>query len=389
MIWGKLMKRSATLLAIALIFAFMLQPATGKGPKKPPLPALPDQSVIDAVVAATDGAVFTPLYLSSSLQNRFSNFGGVFSGVTLDTSRAVHYITTGGDLLETLVPVAGLGSATLAPNMMTPGGQSKPGLIIGAWFQPPSDERFIVLTFKANGDPDKIRFYRPNNNFVEGGLEKGTFNDHHNDHQIEPVDEGAVISDKRSCITVGLHQVCWAPAKHEEIRDETKPSKRVKNAASAFDDLYDVGVDFDDKNAVPDLLGKAEREACAAHLASATAFDDMVSCKANLVIATAKGSPDPDQPMALLVLSAPADIRTYDTAGNFVGALPAGKYLVLATPTVDTDAGTPTALFLVGLNGNNYLIASTIMQGFGDGAIGNTGQAGIRDGFVRYRCFGW
>jgi hypothetical protein len=114
----------------------------------------------------------------------------------------------------------------------------------------------------------------------------------------------------------------------------------------------------------------------------------MTTCKANMVIASSKNAV-PNKPIAIIVLSAPADVRTYNTFGSAVGVLPAGSYLVMSVPTATNDGGTPTVLFLVGLNGNNYLIPSTVVQGFGAGAIGDTGQAGIRDGFVRYRLFGW
>src|SRR5690606_4587186 len=155
-----------------------------------------------------------------------------------------------------------------------------------------------------------------------------------------------------------------------------------------FSKLYNVGVDFDEKNAVPDVLGRSQREACAAYLSSAVSFSGM-SCKANAILATAKGG-DADDPIALLIISGGANVRTYDAAGVYLGdTLPAGSYIVLPTPVADSTAGTPTALFLVGLNGSTYLIPSKVRQGFGEGAIGDTGQAGIRDGFARYRLFGW
>lgn len=393
------MKRFTSLFALTILFIILSQPSIAQGPRKAPLPNPPAPEIVQGVVDATNGAQFTPLYLSSSVVAALDSFGEPFSGITLDTSKAVHYITIKGDLLESLIPVAGLGDDTLEPNMIAPRKKPKPGkppkpgkevsgMVIGAWFQPQIGARWIVVTFKANGTPDKIRFYKPNNGYSETSLKKGKFKDDFGDGQAEQVDEGAVIADKRSCITVGLDQVCWGPVDHGLVRDETKPKKQIDKAVKQFAALYDIGK-FDSKNAVPDLLGLQQRADCAAYLGTATVFSKMAACKANAVLATAKGG-GPNDPIALLIVRSDANIRTYNAAGQYIGdTLPADKYLVLATPVSTSDAGTPTALFLVGLSGNTYLIPSTVMQGFGEGAIGNTGQAGIRDGFARYRLFGW
>lgn len=389
------MKRSAWSLAAVLLCVLSLQSTISYSALKAPLPTAPAQSVINGVIANTSGAQITPLNVPASMVAQFNAFGAPFAGVTLDMSQAVHYITTKGDLLETLVPVAGLGGETLTPDMVAPRKKPKPGkpgaagMVIGAWFQPELGARWIVVTFKKNGKPDKVRFYEANNKFSAVPIKKGKFKDDYANGQIEQVDAGAVIADKRSCITVGLDQVCWGPVNHKLVRDETKPSKRAKKIEQKFAKLYDIGVDFDDKNAVPDVLGRAQREACAAFLNTATSFNKMQGCKANAILAASKGG-DADDPIALLILNAEADVRTFDVSGNPTNLpLPAGSYLVLPTPVSATEAGTPTVLFLVGLDGSTYLIPSRVMQGFGDGAIGNTAQAGIRDGFARYRMFGW
>lgn len=389
------MKRSAWSLAAVLLCVFFLQSTVTFSALKAPLPNPPAQGVIDAVIASTNGAQFTPLNVPASVLDQFNAFGAPFADIPLDASQAVHYITTKGHLLETLIPVAGLGSETLAPNMLAPRKKPKPGkpeasgMVIGAWFQPELGARWIVVTFKKNGTPDKVRFYQANNSFSTASVKQGKFKDDFTNGQVEAVDEGAVISDKRSCITVGLDQVCWGPVDHGLVRDETKPAKKVKKVEAKFAALYELGVNFDEKNAVPDLLGRTQRETCAAFLNTAVSFTAMGACKANAILAVAKGG-DADDPIALLILSAEADIRTFDTAGNPTNlSLPAGSYIVLPTPVAATEAGTPTVLFLVGLDGSQYLIPSSIMQGFGAGAIGNTAQAGIRDGFARYRMFGW
>lgn len=392
------MKRSAWSIAAVLLCVLFLQSTITFSALKAPLPSPPSQNVIDAVIASTNGAQFTPLYVPATIHDQLNAFEAPFDGIALDASQAVHYITTKGHLLETLIPVAGLGSETLAPDMLAPRKKPKPGkpgkpealgMVIGAWFQPELGARWIVVTFKQNGAPDAVRFYKPNNAFSEVSIKQGKFKDDFANGQVEPVDEGAVISDKRSCITIGLDQVCWGPVDHGLVRDETKPAKKVKKAETKFTNLYEVGVNFDEKNAVPDLLGRTQREKCAAFLNAAASFTAMADCKANAILAVAKGG-DADDPIALLVLSAEADVRTFDTAGNPTNLpLPAGSYIVLPTPVASTEAGTPTVLFLVGLDGSQYLIPSSIMQGFGEGAIGNTAQAGIRDGFARYRMFGW
>ena len=392
------MKWSAWSLTAVLLCVLSLQSTVTFSALKAPLPNPPSQDVIDAVVASTNGAQFTPLHVPASILDQLNAFGAPFAGITLDVSQAVHYITTKGNLLETLIPVAGLGSETLAPDMLAPRKKPKPGkpldpempgMVIGAWFQPELGVRWIVVTFTQNGTPDKVRFYKPNNNYSATSLKQGKFVDHFANGQVEPVDEGAVLSDKRSCITVGLDQACWGPVDHGLVRDETKPAKKARKAEAKFSALYELGVNFDEKNAVPDLLGRTQRETCAAFLNAAASFRAMEACKANSILAVAKGG-DADDPIALLILSAEADIRTFDTAGNPTNLpLPAGSYIVLPTPVAAIEAGTPTVLFLIGLDGSQYLIPSSIMQGFGAGAIGNTAQAGIRDGFARYRMFGW
>jgi hypothetical protein len=392
------MKRSAWSVVAVLLCVLSLQTTISRSALKAPLPTPPSQEVIDSVIAATDGAQYTPLYMPSSVLDQLNSFSEPFTGITLDAGQAVHYITTKGNLLETLVPVAGLGTKTLTPDMIAPRKKPKPGkpvqperpgMVIGAWFQPELGPRWIVVTFKDNSELDKIRFYKPNGNFSETALVRGKFKDDFGNGQVEQVDEGAIISDKRSCITVGLDQVCWKPVNHALVRDETKPAKRAKKIEKKFANLYELGVNFDEKNAVPDLLGRIQREACAAFLNGTTSFNAMDACKANAILAAAKNA-DADDPIALLILSSEADVRTFDTAGNPINLpLPAGSYLVLPTPVTSTEAGTPTVLFLVGLNGSSYLIPSSVMQGFGEGSIGNTAQAGIRDGFARYRMFGW
>lgn len=219
-------------------------------------------------------------------------------------------------------------------------------------------------------------------------MKLGVFADDNGDSQVDPADAGALISFKRSCITVGLLQVCWTPYAKPVVREVGKPEFKVSMTVAKFRAKYKFSTTIHAKMSVPDLIGKTQRETCAAYLATATVFSKMTACKPNAFLAAATETID-SQPIALLFARTALDVRAYDATGAFIGQLPRGKYLVLNTYTADDNAGTPTALFLVGLDGSTYLIPSRIMDGFGVGAIGNTGHAGLRDGFARYRMFGW
>lgn len=389
------MKRITVYSLFVLLIMIAVQPSGAGQPaqlrKKPPLPPLPDQTVIDDVVSLTGGANYEPLTVPASVIAELEAFGSPFSDVVLDTTRAVHYIDSAGTLRETIIPAADLRTAPLAATFTAPGSDPVPGMVIGALFRPSHGVRFIVATFKEHtrDDVEKIRLYRKPNKYDEQTAKVGIFEDDDNDSAVDTVDDGASMSFKHSCITVGLHQVCWRVKAKDGGREKAKPNAKVGKALGAFRSLYKFGSDIDIKHAVPDILGKSERELCRASLATATAFVKMAACKPNAFFSGAKAVV-PGTPIGLLVLRSPADIRAFDSSGVPIdGGLPKGKYLVMATPSVDTDAGTPTALFLIGLNGVNYLVPSRIMEGFGVGVQGDTQAAGIRDGFVGYRLFGW
>jgi hypothetical protein len=388
------MKRNNVFLAIMLLLAVMLQPSFAAEPSqeraKPPLPPLPDISIINGVIADTGGAEITPLGVPAAILDELAAFGAPFTDAVLDPSQAVNLIDSKGTLRETLIPVAGLESANLAPTFVTPGAKPKQGMVIGAIYQPGRGAMWVVVTFnnKPTPQPKLIRLYHNPTKYFQQAVKLGTFEDDNGDLQVDPADAGAVISFKRSCITVGLSQVCWVPYSKPVVRESGKPALKVAMTVAKFRTAYKFTTIIDSKTAVPDIIGKTEREACAAYLATATVFTKMTACKANAFIAASTQTID-GQPIGLLFARTDLDVRTYDATGAFVGVLPRGKYLVLDTVAADDNAGTPTALFLVGLDGSTYLIPSRIIEGFGAGAIGNTGQAGIRDGFVRYRLFGW
>lgn len=352
--------------------------------------------VVRSVVNQTGGSTFTPMGVSSAIQAQLYAFGGVFSGVTLESSQAVHYIDVLGNLRETVIPVAGLRDAVLDPDMTAPGAETRPAKIVGAVHQPYRGTMWVVAVFKPNAascpdcePPEKVRFYYTATDYHEYSIVWGTFFDAKGDHKLEPVDEGAVISHKRSCISVGLEQVCWEPDSYSDVRDEPTPKDIAYDAYTRFKDRYDLRVDFYVDDAVPDILGLQQRSNCANYLANATTFTGMAACYPNVVITSAKET-KPNQPIAILIVAAAADIRTFDTAGNFIGQLPVGEYLVMNAENASSIPGTPTALFLVNGDGtNHYLIPSMTTQGFGYNSSYDARVAGIRDGFAHYRCLGW
>ena len=388
------MKRTAVFIAIALLMALVLQPSLAIQPSqevaKPPLPLIPSQSIVDAVILDTGGAIFTPLAVPNAILAELAAFGAPFTDATLDPAQAVNFIDSTGTLRETLIPVAGLETATLAPTFTTPGENPKQGMVIGAMYQPGRGAMWVVVTFSNDPVPvpKHVRFYHKPKKYYQQAVKIGIFEDDNGDLQVDPADAGAVISFKRSCITVGLSQVCWKPYSKPVVREVGKPAFKVAMTVAKFRTKFKFSSTIHSKTTVPDIIGQEEREACAAYLVTATVFSNMTACKPNVFLAASTETVD-GQPIALLFARSDLDVRTYDANGVFVGQLPQGKYLVLNTYAADTNAGTPTALFLVGLDGSTYLIPSRIMEGFGVGAIGNTGQAGLRDGFARYRMFGW
>lgn len=386
------MKRISVLIVAVLLSALMVSPGLALQPSqeraKPPLPPVPDESIVSAVIAATGGAEFTPLTVPDAILAELSAFGAPFTDAILDPAQAVNYIDSTGTLRETLIPVAGLETAALAPDFTAPGKKPKPGMVIGAVYQPGRGAMWVVVTFNGAAVPKHVRFYHKPEKFYQQAVKLGVFADDNGDSQVDPADAGALISFKRSCITVGLLQVCWTPYAKPVVREVGKPAFKVSMTVAKFRAKYKFSTTIHAKTSVPDLIGKTQRETCAAYLATATVFSKMAACKPNAFLAAATETID-GQPIALLFARTALDVRAYDATGAFIGQLPRGKYLVLNTYAADDNAGTPTALFLVGLDGSTYLIPSRIMDGFGVGAIGNTGHAGLRDGFARYRMFGW
>lgn len=389
------------------VFSFFLALCVGFAPRSvsangAPLPALPPQSVINSVLSQTNGAGFTPLYAPNVAINTLSTFGGVFAGAhtQLDTAQAVNYFTSGGSRLrETVIPMLNSGTLALDPNITAPGTDPRPGRIIGALFQPlrgqGSNTLFLVAAFPPGANnstpPEKIRFYYNATQYHEQSLYWGQFLDPNGDGLLEMVDHGAIIAHKYTCVTIGFEQVCWDPFDYGKTRDGDNPKNTMVNAHAAFKNVYDIGVDFYEDDAVPDLLGHTSRTSCSAQLVNATNFNaNMTNCIPNAVFSAAK-EVIPGRPIALMVITRPVDVRTYDMNGNFIGQLPRGRYLVMdATPSATTP-GQPALLFLVNINRtNHYLIPSVVVQGFSQStAINDDNFVALKDGLAWWRGFGW
>jgi hypothetical protein len=365
------MKKLRTLLPlmVVLLFAFTsILNAWGA----PPLPAVPDSSVINAVLSQTNGAVFTPISPPYVVSQQLSQLGGVFDGIEgmVSTSQAVHYITSAGALAESVLPLHHSSSETLTPTISTPG-DNQPAKIVGATFLPHKGTAAVIAVFK-NGKHKETRFYYDDVNYEVYPMYKAKF-------PAAPgqEDEGAVIAHGFSCVTVGIDQVCWQPP---AMRDDHFGF--IKQLVKDFGSTYKFMGNFHTAEALPDIIGSTQRSACSAQLSGATDFGHLPACVPNLVFTSAKKYRT-GNPFAIFSLTQPANIQTFAQDGSYIGDLPAGQYLVVdATP--DKPAGQPGVLFLINIDQtNHYLIPSTAMQGFGNGV--NKLLPGIKDGFAHYR----
>jgi hypothetical protein len=358
-----------------------------------PLPPPPPQHVIDGIISQTSGIPFEPLGIPSYVFDRLKSFRGAFKNVEsmLDPSQAVTYFSTQSSLMETVIPLVNNGSTILAPDMTAPGAKSVPGKIIGVLFQPPRDVMVIVAVFKGT-ELKKVRFYSDSNSYYETSVYKTKFKDYDGDGRITLLDEGALIAQYHSCVTVGFDQVCWAPYDTAVVRDENGPESYMANAIANLMSTYpSVVTEFKSKHAVPDLLGHSQRIQCRTQMQSATWFYGLASCTPNVIFTSSKYYM-PDQPIGVMVVLQAADIRTYDApTGTYIGQLPPGQYFVVdATPNRQTP-GEVGVLYLVNQDGvHHYLIPVMLMEGVGEtGDISDKPQAAIKDGFVWGRGFGY
>jgi hypothetical protein len=371
-----------------VLMGVTVQPATAG---KPPLPSLPPRSVRTAVLSQTNGAQFTPIGVAPAVTNWLNAYGGVFADAEnmFDLSQAVHYVTHDGRLTETILPLRNSGSKVLRPNMTAPGATRKPGRIIGALFQPTRGMMIVVAVWKDMNavNPEKLRFYYNDTLYFEAGYKLGNFLDINGDHRLEPVDVGGIIAHNLTCVAVGLKQVCWAP--YNSIVRSNTSRDLVHQAYEHMRDVYEISVDVFENDAVPDLYGRSSRVACANQMASATSFENLTDCIPTAVF-TATKELRAGQPIAIMRVLSPVDVRAYTAQGTYVGTLPPGDYAVMdGMPTV-TEPGQPTLLFLVNADGvNHFLVPSVVQQGYGRSDVIDERRAALRDGLMSWRGVGY
>lgn len=356
------------------------------------LPALPPSWLINKVISQTGGPTFTPIGAPEILYDGLMPLNGPLDFIEfyLDDEQAVSYIATNDYLYETVVPIWGASWMNLAPDITAPGTPAVPGQVIGATYQRGRGVMAIVATFPnwTSTTPNGLRFYYTSTSYYSALPVVATFYDPNADWMVEPTEEGAVISDKWSCIVVGLKQVCWAPYSTSQLRDSGAVQSLLVAANAQAQSRYNLTVSFAVNDAVPDLIGTNRRYWCGSDFDVKQRFTEVMGgCQPNLAFVhattTAVG-----QPIGLWVVRYPAELKAYDMAGNYWGWLPPNSYLVMdATPSLNIP-GQVGVLMLVDVYGSqHFLIPSNVMQGFGQSIIINEWEAAIKDGTLRFRGF--
>lgn len=376
------MKRFVVIV-ITFLLCFNLVSAQAR---KQPLPALPDEAILNSIIAQTSGVPFTPLGAPSHVMQQLGTFGAPFENIAsmIDTQQAVSYFSTQNQLLETIIPLVANSSATLAPDMTAPGAKPKPGKIVGVMFQPSRGAMIMVATFKKNR-PHKLRLYTSATQYDEVSLDRTKFKGK-NAHS--PLDEGAVIAVRYSCVTVGKQQVCWKAENRQ--RDVSTVKTQTRDAYKELKAIYDFKMKFNKGDSIADMVGLSRRAECAAAFASATDFSSIEACGPNVLMMGAKEMVA-GEPIGIFSVTEPADMKTYRASdGAFVGQLPAGNYLVMdATPSI-SQPGSVGVLMLVNADTvNHYLIPVMTMQGFGKCPVMVKPAVAIKDGFVWGKGFGY
>ncbi len=385
------MTKLSIFVLLAALAVFMTAPLHAK--KAPDLPPLPSSAVLQQVINFTGGPTFTPLGIPASVDAALATFDGAFDGMESQISQAesITYLGTGGMLLETVIPLKHSGSHTLAADMTAPGSNPLPGKIVGALYQPDRGTMVMVAVFSdSSGKPKKIRLYYTNNDYYELKVKARNFKN----PTAGTFDEGAIISQKQSCVTVGISQLCWKPDNASAVREEGAPVQRVTAAYDRAKNAYNFKSKFLLDDAVPDLIGNGVRANCGiAFNTTPLGFDGtlpaMTPCAPNLYMTAADKLKNPTDPIALWVVNHQADLKAFTYSGAYLGYVPAGEYLVVnATPHVTTP-GETGVLMLVNINdsSNHYLIPSIRMQQYGDGNGEKTPVASIKDGCTWY--YGW
>lgn len=381
-----------TLLAVFAALA-VLTTAPLHAKKGPDLPPLPSPAILEQVINQTDGPTFTPLGVPAGVNASLVAFGKKFDGVEnlVSTDEAITYLGTNGLLLETVLPLVDSGSQVLAPDMTAPGLNPLPGKIVGALYQPGRGTMVMVAVFEnSTSKPKQVRLYYKNKKYYELKVKAKDFKS----PTANSYDEGAIISQKESCVTVGMSQLCWKPDNKSDVREQEVPAQRVTEAYNRANKAYKFKSKFLLKDAVPDLIGNGVRANCATAFNTTPVGLDgtlppMAACDPNLYMTATKEVKHPTDPIALWVVDQQADLKAFTHTGTYLGYVPAGEYLVVnATPEVTTP-GEIGVLMLVNINdkNNHYLIPSIRMQQYGDGSKEKKRVASIKDGCTWY--YGW
>lgn len=396
-----------------------------------PLPLLPSQAILNQIIYNTSGVPFTPLGVPDAVINHLHTFGSPFDNIVarLDPEQAVHYFATSGQLLESVIPLKDNEVMLLDPDFTTPGLKPRAGKVVGAVFQPSRGVMIVVAIFRNPAKPPvKLRFYTDATNYIQVDAVRNRFKDKDHNAMVEVLDEGAVIMNKFSCVTVGLEQVCWAQQAtttttraavtrwedddcddrwgdneccgddddrwHDDCDDEPQPPVDPKNAVRAafqrFKLIYNFQGRFMVGDTVPDLMGQGNRLQCRLQLKYASAFDNLSYCRPNVIFTGIK-SYNATQPLGIFLVQERVSMVTYRASdGAYVGELPAGSYLILdATPTIRQPGSVGVLMLVNEATSNHYLIPVMMMQGFGRNPEIEKPRAGIKDGFVWGRGFGY
>jgi len=385
------MRRSTLLTLIATLL--LLISVTGLAAAgSEALPALPPAWLIERVITQTGGPTFTPIGAPDYLYDALVPLTGPLNNIesNLDDEQSVSYISTTNYLYETVVPIQDANMMQLTPDITAPGTPAVPGKIIGATYQRGRGVMAIVATFATWNStfPNGLRFYYSSTQYYWTLPVTGQFYDPDQDLMVEDSEQGAVISDKWSCIVVGLKQVCWAPYSTSQLRDSDAVRNLLLAANTQAQNRYNLTVSFGVNDAVPDLIGTNRRVLCRNEFGYAeqiTAVKD--PCQPNLAFVHATNTAV-GQPIGLWVVRYPAQLKAYDMRGVYRGWLAPNSYLVMdATPDRNVP-GQVGVLMLIDIYGSqHYLIPSNVMQGFGQSIIINEWEAAIKDGTLRFRGF--
>lgn len=375
-------------LIIILIFTSLAAPALAGNE---PLPPLPPQWLTNKVIRETGGPTYTQIWGPGGMWDPLVAFGGVFDFIEwkLDWAYAVNYISTTAYLYESVVPFRWPEWSWLEPDITAPGKPAAPGQIIGATYQRGRGVMPVVATFPSwsSNTPTELRFYYTDKNYYSAVPVVGQFSDPDWDQRLNSSDAGAVISDRYSCLAIGLRQVCWSPYSTTQLRDADAVRALLTPAAALAASRYQLSVTFDLYDGVPDLIGGRRRSSCSSELAQKALTAQFLNCLPNLAFVHANQS-IPGQPIGLWVVNTTAQLKAYDLSGTYLGSVPPNVYLVMdATPTqnVPGDVG---VLMLVAVVGNQHLlIPSSIMQGFGQSSVIDEWEAAIKDGTMHSRGF--